>query len=683
MRNFHYGTVFLLEEDFADDYLRACFSAMRGLDMNTVVLWPPVFYRPDGARDFSVQRRALDVAAECGIEAVVELTGQVADLEYLPDYLYRDDLAVVDVHGVVQRAQNGLGEMNYNHPEVQEHLREFFHAAARALGDHPALCAWDIWNETHFLSYDAYTRRLFQGWLQKKYGDVAALNRAWRRSYTAFAQVKFEGVTWASVSADTDWEEFRADNLRDVLAAWAGWLREVDPSHPIIADNVMANAVIGGHGRGTDDALVAATVDRYGISFYPKTGGRLLKDDAPYLRDLTFAGAAMAGGGSFMVSEMQSHCYSGIFTAERVSGAELARWNLEALCRGACGNVYWKWAPFRSGFQIGGRGLTLPDGRMSPRAAAAGELGRLYAANPDLGALKPECRAAVLFSMDNNRMVKAVNNRVRHLIGDDQPVRALQGLFAAAWRCNLPLALVNARGEGLAARLSGYRALFLPYQIRLDAPTATAIRDFVAAGGALVADAPCGSIDAGGLLYHDLPGGPLNAMLGAKLEDNLEIPAGVPVEWPGREKAALTAAIEVEKLTLPPDAAVIAAAGGVPLAFHRLWGKGAVVYAATPLWTAADAGAPLLADMLLETLVASDPALRPLAAAPGCRALLCRAANGARFLFGFNDPAAPEAEAWLELPEGAEGWKALFGAPPRAEGRRLHWRGECLLLRLV
>ena len=51
MRNFHYGTVFLLEEDFADDYLRACFSAMRGLDMNTVVLWPPVFYRPDGARE--------------------------------------------------------------------------------------------------------------------------------------------------------------------------------------------------------------------------------------------------------------------------------------------------------------------------------------------------------------------------------------------------------------------------------------------------------------------------------------------------------------------------------------------------------------------------------------------------------------------------------------------------------
>ena len=260
-------------------------------------------------------------------------------------------------------------------------------------------------------------------------------------------------------------------------------------------------------------------------------------------------------------------------------------------------------------------------------------------------------------------------------------MRALQGLFATAWRHNVPLALVNARGEGLAARLAGHRALFLPYQIRLDAPTAAAVRDFVAAGGTLVADAPCGAIDAGGLLYRDLPGGPLNEMLGAKLEDNLEIPAGAPVEWPGRGKAALAAAVEAEQLALPPDASLLASAGGVPLIYRRPWGRGAVVYAATPLWTAADAGAPFLADALLGALVAADPALRPLAAAPGCRAVLCQGADGARFAFGFND-AAPGAEAWLELPEGAGGWKALFGEGARAEGRRVRWDGECLLLQL-
>ena len=77
---FRYGSVVLLEEgDSAEKFAGIC-SAMASLEMNTVVIWPPVFYRK-GKWDVEVQRTFLRTAAEYDLGAIVELTGQVSDLE--------------------------------------------------------------------------------------------------------------------------------------------------------------------------------------------------------------------------------------------------------------------------------------------------------------------------------------------------------------------------------------------------------------------------------------------------------------------------------------------------------------------------------------------------------------------------------------------------------------------------
>jgi beta-galactosidase len=633
---YEYGSVLLLEREQPEAYWRDCCEKMRRLHMNTVVVWPPVFY-VDGKRDYTCQRRFLDVAAEHGLDVIVELTGQVANLEYFPDHLYNDEYAVLNADGTVARMQNGLGEMNLNHPRVKQALREFFTGTVSALKDHPALVSWDMWNETHFNSYDSWTRAAFQHWLQAKYADIATLNASWKKSYTDFGQIRHDPVTWASIMPDCDWEEFRTDNLAAIAREWTGWIKEIDAEHPVLADNVMSNAVWSEFDRGTDDWKLAGAVDRFGISFYPKTGGRLLPANSPWLRSLTFAGASSAGNGSFVISEMQSHYYSEIFTPERVCPTDLIQWNLEALEHGCAGTIYWKWAPFKTGFQLGGRGLVLADGSLSKRADAAGQLGRLFAEHPALARLQPECRAAVLYDRWNNLTVKAINNRVKHIIGDDQPVQARYGLYRMCWERNLPLAIVSS--EQLESRLSELSVLFLPYQVALDEQNGVRLADFVRAGGTLVANYPCVDIDRNGRLYEQLPGGPLNALIGAAHRDNLVIDG-----------------VEIQELQLSDGAEILAEMDGHPLIIRRKIGNGQIIYAAAAVWNQAAAGQENHAALILDLLTREQPDLVPIKS--NVHAALCSGPDADYLILG-NYADLPECQ--IVLPDGYTDANLIFG----------------------
>jgi len=590
-QRYTYGTVLLLEQEQDEAYWQNCCEKICSLHMNTVVVWPPVFY-VNRARDYSVQKRFLEIAHDYKLDVVVELTGQVSNLEYLPDSEYCDDYAVVEAEGSIARMQNGLGELNYNHPEVKKHLESFFTDTVNALKDYPALSGWDVWNETHFKSYDKYTFSEFQKWLQNKYCNIEKLNSYWKKSYTEFSQIRHDPITWASIVPDCDWEEFRTDNLASICKEWIGWIKKIDPKHPTIADNVMSNAVWSEFDRGTDDWKVAACADRYGISFYPKTGGRLLPDNTPWLRSLTFAGAAAAGNGSFVISEMQSHYYSEIFTAERVTPEDIINWNIEALSQGCAGCIYWKWAPFKTGFQLGGRGLVLADGTLSKRAEAAEKIGKFAKNNPDLSQLSPYSKAAVLYDRKNNFTVKAINNRVKHIIGDDQPGQARYGLYRNCWELNIPLSIILP--QQLDSIKDNYEVLFMPYQVSLSAELCQKIVSFVEAGGTLVANYPFIDIDENGRLYETLPGGPLNQIIGATHIDNLVIDGQ-----------------EIQQLELSAGAELIKEIDGNPLIFSRRWGKGKILYAATPLWNAAANDENNNADMILDLLLKDYPELCP------------------------------------------------------------------------
>ncbi|MBR0458797.1 MAG: beta-galactosidase [Victivallales bacterium] len=560
---FDYGAVLLLDREDTRKEVSARCNDMRDMGMNTLVLWPPLFYE-NGEPDLSRQKMVLDCAAEAGLSVIIELTGQVSNLEYLPDCLWKPEYAVLDEDGKPALMQNGLGELNYNHPEVQQILKNFFQTVIPPLMNHPALVGWDIWNETHFLSYDPITWKLFQDWLKNKYSDISALNQFWAKSYTDFSQIRRDPVTWASVTPETDWQEFRVQNLADIARQWREIVHELDPVHFVIADNVMTNPVWSEFDRGTDDRLLADAVGNFGISFYPKTGGRLLKDGSPSLRRLTFAGADMASRGKgFTVSEMQSHYYSDLFPTERVEPDELLDWCEEALFSHCRGIFFWKLRPFVSGFQCGGRGLLLADGRRSVRGDAAAQFGALLAENPSLRKLRPASQVSLVYDRASCSMVHAMNNRIRHIIGDAHHVRALGEMARLLHERNIPFQTVTIQDDIPDAHL-----LILPFQLVLDQAGANNLLLHLHAGGSILACAPFGDISPEGRLHKALPGGPIHDIIGVTLVDNINDSFhGQRIDLPVFEPADET------EVLLRSDS-------GQPILFRRMVGNGTFWFSA-------------------------------------------------------------------------------------------------------
>ncbi len=632
MEELLYGSVFLQDADFTQEKVEEGLSRMKAMKMNTVVVWPPLFFE-DGKRKFDRHLKFLDTARKFGFKVVIELTGQVTDLEFMPNCDYKDEYAVKDKNVVTVKGQNGLGELNYNHPEVRKKLREMILDTVRAYKDHPALHAWDIWNETHFKSYDKYTLCEFRRWLEGKYKTVAKLNGAWAKSYTSFEQVEFEEVLWASIVPFIDLETFRNDNLGEIVKFISCCVKELDKVHKTVADNVMSNVAWDETDRGTDDWKVAENADQFGISFYPKTGGRLLKKNEPWLRCLTFDGARTAAGGKFFLSEMQSHSYSEIYTTERVSPEEITTWGMEAISHGASALVFWKLYPFSWGLQIGGRGLLLADGSLTKRSAAAEQLGEFIRGNKEIAAaMKPANSAGVLFDRNNIFTVKAVNCKVKGLIGDSQVCESVQGLYRIFFGRNADLDIVS-RGD-LAARIGKLRTLFLTYQVSLDDDAAKMIRKFVEGGGTLIGNHPFLDIDGNGRLRKKLPGGPLNDLLKVAYTDNImvEKPA---FRFKGMKRAVRCPnPIEVQELEFKDKAGteVLAEVGGMPLVIMCKAGKGRIIYFCSPIWNYE--GSPELEDAIFAVLEELG-CVAQVKCTEGVRTSILESGS-AKFLFVFN-----------------------------------------------
>jgi beta-galactosidase len=91
------------------------------------------------------------------------------------------------------------GRRHYNplSPDFREATTRIVSALADEFGDHPSVIGWQIDNEyNQFFDQSEITHAAFRKWLRSKYGNIAALNRAWgnqfwNQYYTDFDQILF------------------------------------------------------------------------------------------------------------------------------------------------------------------------------------------------------------------------------------------------------------------------------------------------------------------------------------------------------------------------------------------------------------------------------------------------------------------------------------------------------------
>lgn len=599
---FNYGAVFkITREDTLLD-IEQNLMQMKRSGFNTVVVWPAYFWweKKSPEYPFATGKKVLDIAQKVGIKVVMELAGQLTSMEYAPDFLMKDEYYAIDENGHREWAQGSFGFLNYYHPEVKNLVIYHFKGAANAYKNHPALLAYDIFNETMFRSFDEYTLNEFRKWLENKYGTIEKLNAVWERTYKDFSSVSFTKWKWMSIMPVADYNAFRRDSIAVILKDWYKAVKEVDANTPIMADNVYAqSSPLGLYFRPHDDYGMKTAVDEIGMSFYPKQKNGTFE---PALRHNIFDGFYSASrGDGFWVAEMQTHNQSIFAPTTCVDPKELKQWCLEGYSAGAKSLIYWMWRPFNKGLQTLGRGLVNYKNESTERLEAATELAEIFSEN---GIIRPQkSEIGILYdpiSEDIVRTISSVPDLEQNLYN-----LSLFGAYKAFLKNNIRPDIVTFEN------FSDYKVVILSNQAVLSDKNVKALEDYVMGGGIVIADGSFGIVNEESLCHNTLPAGGLNPLVGEELFDFdnksavFEFNGDLIDGYFGRNLAKITRGIVLSYF-----------ADNLPAVVELTSGKGKIITINTSVWygyanedfgaTSAEIFAKHLADSYCENKVNTD-----------------------------------------------------------------------------
>jgi beta-galactosidase len=574
------------EREWRDDLAR-----IKGLGFNTVRTW--VEWSAGEPREGAYHLANLDLmlrlAEETGLRVIVQVY-----VDSAPEWVgqkFRDGRFTAQ-SGVSLPSQAAPG-FCVDHPGVRTAVLRFFEEVARHASRSPAFHAYDVWSEPAVMNwalpaylpnaqfcYCPHSLSRFREWLRGKYGDVAALNRAWYRTFTAWDQV--EPPRFGTILTYTDfmdWRVYIGEKIAADLKARAQAVKSVDAAHLVTSHapnpspvfRTLADAM-----DASDDYLMKDAVDYFGTSFYP----RLTSPDRDFSLErralVMDAARAVTGDRGFYVGELQAgYGVHGIIAGNPVTSSdlELQTWGLVA--RGARAISYYAYYPMSTGYESGGYGLVNLDGTLTERSRRAGATAALLAQNADLilAARPAPAEVAIVF----NPLVPLLGGEQAY--GDRRGIhRAVAGYHRMFFERNIPVDIPSAR-EITATSLKPYKLVIVPYPLLLTRAMADAVEGYVREGGYVFVEARPGWQDERGHAEPILPGFGWHTMFGVRETEVLPV-RQITVNWGGR--TFLGTGFAERFATVSDDVRPVAAfEDGAPAAFERQHGRGRAIILGT------------------------------------------------------------------------------------------------------
>jgi beta-galactosidase len=445
----------------------------------------------DGAYDFSWLKRVMDVLNKAGIQVVLA-TPTAAPPVWLAKK--HPEILPIDERGLVKH-EGTRRAVCLNSDVFWDYSKRVVEQMSKALGQHPALIAWQIDNGLggNFTeaSFNEDTRRDWHGWLEAKYQTISRLNelmglRHWGQVVSAWDQVPMPmtAPTLHNPGLVLDWCRFCSDTIVQFIKMQAAVLREASPQCPITTN---LRPLL----HRFDHFDVAEAIDFVSIESTAALKARSaeLACEIDMLRSLKKTEVRTPNGDTgFWVMEQKAGNVSWQDVNSLVRPGVLRMFTYQLVSRGATAIIFFRWRQPRFGTEKF-HGAVLPhnarpDGRIFREVAQLGEELKLLA--PSLEGTRVEAETCILYTHDNDWALQQPNQPNKHF-----NLREHILLFYTALH-DRNIAVDFARPT---EDLSKYKIVFAPSLHLLAGGEADLLKLYVQNGGTLVSTFNTGLVD--------------------------------------------------------------------------------------------------------------------------------------------------------------------------------------------
>ncbi len=485
-------------------------------------------------------------------------------------------------------------------PDYRQAALALVTTLAERYGWHPAVRMWHVGNEygCHVAHCFCETsERAFRAWLQERYDDLDALNRAWgtafwSQHYSAWEQVipPRASPTHRNPTQQLDWWRFGSTALLELYRAERDVLDALTPDLPVTT-NFMAPGF-----KAADYVAWGREVDLVANDHYLPGHDPAPEVDLALGADLS---RSFGAGRPWLLMETSTSAVNWQPVNRAKAPGQLRRNALAHVARGADGVLFFQWRASRAGAEKFHSALVPHAGTDSRVWREVVDLGRELAGLADVVGTPVRTQIAVLWDYESWWGVELDS----HPSADVTYLPAVRRTYEALWRAGVTVDFVHPEAD-----LSMYRLLLAPSLYLLSDRGASALSAFVAGGGSLVASYFSGIVNTDDHVRLGGYPGALRDVLGVRVEEfypllpeqRLELSNGATgSRW--SELLSLAGATALATVTAGPLA-------GVPAVTRHSYGSGTATYVATDLDPVA------LRALLLEEV--SLAGLAPVADAP-------------------------------------------------------------------
>ena len=415
----------------------------------------------------------------------------------------------------------GVGSRQQYSPSSPDYKRlaeKLVRQIAERYGKHPALKLWHINNEygCHvYESFDEDSAQAFRVWLEKRYGTVAALNKAWgtsfwSQSYYAWGEVSPPAAapTFINPTQQLDWRRFSSDALLSLYKLERDILCEVTPDVPATT-NFM------GAFKPVDYWRWATEVDVVSNDAYPDPGSPEAGIYAALQSDIM---RSLKGGAPWILMEQAPNQVQWRGRNSLKAPGVMRLWSLQAVARGARGVMFFQWRQSKAGAEKFHSGM-VPHGGTEHRTwhevkALGGELKGLG----EILESRVQAEVALLFDWDTwwaLELDARPSEDVRYL-------EQILSFYVPLWQQNITVDFVKPDAD-----LSGYKLVVAPnlYLVRDEA--AANLERYTQNGGTLMMAFFSGIVDENDQVRLGGYPAPFRKLLGLKVEEFDALPVGV------------------------------------------------------------------------------------------------------------------------------------------------------------